>query len=340
MDRSNALQRDVSLVLPNAQALSDVATNVTVSALIKGRESDVDAAIARAVELINASVAPAFVGASQLTVEAVSEAITVTRKMRGRLIVGNDAPDPVVACQPVTFTGTLDRAMHADLVVAVGVDTDDTTQTAGNPIVQRIVETGRHGISCEATLEAVLQVRDYLSHDGPHNAVAGAIADATTATIMLLAGRCDSRVTGQWHKLACDVQQRHRVSVITVPDPAMYANTRGAMEVMTWRTGVYGNVDFADGAARPCTADIANCDVSIGAVTGSPVAARIAIGPQPVRDAEVCFVTPGLSLGLVARVMRFDGAVLWLHTEPAVSPPDPTVDLLKRLTDAIEAPNE
>jgi hypothetical protein len=145
------------------------------------------------------------------------------------------------------------------------------------------------------------------------------------------------------------LQKLLRVSVVTLPDLTIAGNIRGAIEVITWQTGLScatGGIDFGDGAPRPCGGAVRLIEsgaVDVMIDTGlRPVDAAmrakvkhvVRIGDSLDESAEVCFVTPGLRAGLKARVMRFDGVVLWLCDEPASAPVDPVVELLKAVSRA------
>ena len=104
-----------------------------------------------------------------------------------------------------------------------------------------------------------------------------------------------------------------------------------------------GGVSFADGSPRPshpAQALLATGELDLVIDTGlpylhAPDARRITIG-QFEPEADLSLVTCGLAAGLAARVMRFDGVVLWLCDERAQAPADPAARLLAQLTGAVK----
>ena len=360
------LHRDLSLVLPQLRKAGSPA----IEACVKGQRAATDATIAMVRDWLRDSTAPAMVGLNGLSLEAVREAVALAEYCRAKLLP-MPMPDPVAACMTVLQTATLGHALAADLKVVVGasaqggsaarrephppgLDHPDVNPLGVGPFVSdRIDEaiTARvpNTLFVGGDLDTILALRRTARGKGER--AAELFTDATALPVkrmvVLLPHDVDIRVAGEWHKLAAQVQREIRVAVLSLPHPQA-ANLRGALEVITWQTGLScatGGVDWADGAPRPC-AGAANllprsaCDVVIDAGwSPMPTAWRrsvrhyIRISAAIDADADVCFVTPGLALGVAARVMRFDGAILWLCDDPTPGAAlhDPAVDLLRRL---------
>lgn len=338
-DQIAELLRDLAMVLPG-DAFRQSNHTRAVSALISGTQATMSDAVAKACELIEGSTAPAIAGLNGLTIEAVREAVDLAERQRMKLLPA-PLPDPVVARQPVTQTATLGHALACDLRVAFREDDGQR----GGPVDQAITARVPNTLFVDGRdLDALLRLRLEARRRGAE------VFTRTTGlsvkrVVVTLPADVDPRVAAQWHRVAVQVQEELRVCVLTVATPQA-ANVRGAVEVITWQTGLScatGGVDFADGAPRPCAGQaslLRRGAVDLLIDTGAtPVAAdlaahvshRIRIGAEPDKSAAVSFVTPGLAPGLAARVMRFDGVILWLCDDPATAPADPVVELLRSL---------
>lgn len=276
----------------------------TVTATIDGKPAAVEEALAQAAWLVAHSAAPAIVGLHRMSIEALREAVALAEHIRGRLLLRPGDAQPIASRLPVVQTATLGHVFASDLIVWVGRD----MYSEDHPVAQAVAGRRLLASFVDASVDTVLALRERFEVDPEHKRIAAVLPPG-----------CDVRVVSQWHKLAAQVQDRVRLCVFSMP--AMdAANARGAHEVVTWQTGVSpaaaGGVDFADGAPRACSHGPA--DLTIDARDG------LTIGP-------VHFGTPGLVLGLAARVMRCDGVVLWLCDDPRKAPADPMVKLLGRL---------
>ena len=173
--------------------------------------------------------------------------------------------------------------------------------------------------------------------------------------LFLLPADADARVVAQCDALAASLQNRVRLAVMTLPDAKHSLNRRGALELITWQTGLSctsGGIDFSDSAPRPSpplqkllsrsAIDLLiDCHPNTNRLRDTTNRPQlITLGPSdPSRadqGAEVSFITPGLALGLAARVMRFDGIILWLCDDPASAPPDPVAQLLQDLLQRVQ----
>lgn len=342
-DISANLRQDLSLVLPYVERVKSTG----IAAYLAGREVSVEEAILRAAELVKSSIAPAIVGLNGLTIEAAREAVALAEKWRARLLP-LPTDDVTATRMSVMQLATLGHAYSADLRVAY------RPASAGqvNPVEEAIASRVPNTLFMQGDdLDLLLRVRMEVRARGAV-AITSLTALPVKKVVVVLPAGVDERVESQWHALAAELQKELRVSVITPPDvatPRAAGNMRGVIEVITWQTGLScatGGVDFADGAPRPC-ADAATL-LSRGAVDVvvdaglqslelpliSSVKHRIRIGDSLDANADVCFVSPGLRVGLRARVMRFDGVILWLCEDPSPgggAVEDPVVELLSRL---------
>ncbi len=341
-DISPELRQDLSLVLPLVQR----AKGTAISAYLAGREVSVDEAVARAGDLIKVSVAPAIVGLSGLTIEAVREAVALSERLRARLLP-LPAGDPIAWRMSVMQTATLGHACAVDLRVAFR----DEVEGTHNPINEAIASRVPNTLFVQGNdLDALLKLRMLVREQGA-SAITSMTALPVKRVVVALPASVDVRIASQWHLLAAQLQSELRVSVITLSEMGKLhaaGNRRGVLEVITWQTGLScatGGVDFADRAPRPC-ADAATLlsrgGLDVVVDTGllpvetsllSSVKHRIRIGDAVDATADVCFVTPGLRVGLRARVMRFDGVILWLCDDPSPqggAMDDPVVGLFAR----------
>ena len=317
------LSRDLALVLPAVRRVD----RVTMEASIAGRRAERAAAVAEAAGHLSRSVAPAFVGLGHLSIEAVREVVALAEMLGARLLP--DRPvDPTASRRGVVRSATLGHVFGADRLLWVGDGADQ------GPVAAAIAGRNIVAEQLAGDLPTVLARRRAWG-DAP-----GELPDVLRGAarpVALLAAACDERVVAQWHHLAADVQRRTRLSVLVLPHPLAPPDHAGAASVVTWQTGLaFGptGVDFGDGAPRPCPAGAAagSVDVVLDASGGTwPAPCRIAVGRRVDDRADVAFVGPGLGIGLAARVMRFDGVVLWLCDDPDTAPADPTVALFAAL---------
>ncbi len=352
-DNEDWLKQDLQWVLPQITKLNVLDGETTIA----GQAASFDDAINKAVELIDQSQAPLIAGLSELTIEAQRQAVGLAEKMRGRLIAHTEkAGSPCESS--VIQSATLGEFRQIDLLIRVQL-TDDASQLCDH-LVEGLGDLAI--VDLDGSLESVMALRQLLigqsgqteinAHSDTRLALACHAIQQVQRVAVALGPKLDTRVESQWHKLAASIQQRQRMAVLRFP-PDRAANARGALEVVTWQTGLApGNgIDFSSGAPRPMGSGLnfASCDLLISA--GGPCATEhdplqdknpnlkcIAIGPNIDTQAQVSFQTPGLVMGLAARVMRFDGIVLWLCPDPTSAPNDPAVQLLQDLTDRIALP--
>jgi hypothetical protein len=353
---SPELLQDLALVLPDPQPYE----NKPISAVIKGQSASIHAALDHAAALLQNSRAPAIANVQALSLEALSLAVALAEAARARLLPSHAAP----AVSPAAFGATLGHALSCDLALWVG-----PCDNAPQPLLKRLRDRIAHHVTLTSNLDELQALRLELtaSPDASATRAPGAspalpllqtLLHARRA-LFLLPADADARLVAQCDSLAASLQNRVRLAVMTLPDAKHSLNRRGALELITWQTGLScasGGIDFSDSAPRPSPPlqtllDRHAIDLLIDCAPGSKLntdrlsntsrtPARITLGPSdPSRTdpaAEVSFITPGLTLGLAARVMRYDGIVLWLCDDPASAPADPVVGLLKDLLQRVQ----
>ncbi len=353
---SPELLQDLALVLPDLQPYE----NKPISATILGKSASIHAAMDHAAALLQRSRAPAIANVQALSLEALSRAVALAEAARARLLPSHAAP----AASPAAFGATLGHALSCDLALWVG-----PCDSAPQALIARLRERIPHHLTLTPALETLVALRVALPSFDPAKTTSKPTFDAVCSTLhalmqarralFLLPCDADPRLIAQCDALAATLQDRVRLAVMTLPDARRSLNRRGALELITWQTGLScasGGIDFSDGAPRPSPPlqkllDRQAIDLIIdcsppGSHTSFPTTdhlsntskkpARITLGPTPDPAAEVSFITPGLALGLSARVMRFDGIVLWLCDDPASAPPDPVVGLLHDLLQRVQ----
>jgi hypothetical protein len=301
---TESLRQRLSLVLPSPCDAKDT----PVRALAGGDEIALDDAVARAATMLRDSEAPAVVAAHRLSCQAVRQAVLLMQQRGGAMRV--DAP-PID--HPVMHTASLGHVTACDFIIKPG-PADWAVQ---HPVAAYIAEHVLHSLFVPAGLDALLALRKRVRERG-----AKAIADITMRPVKRLAvvlpPGTRSEIISQWHKLAAELQPEIRTCVMPLPDMDRCYNSRGALEVIAHLTGAYGRFGHRH---EP--------DVAIECGRRSGAAKRIVIGGAD-DTADLCFVTPGLAMGLGAQVVRFDGIPMWLCDDPAAAPPDPAAELLRR----------
>jgi hypothetical protein len=325
---TSPLERDLSLVIEPTW----IAPGAAVDARVAGRSVSIDEAIAHAGALLRGARSPAIIGLHSLSIEGVRAAVALGRRIGAKLL-----PWPATNAEPatrlVTQTGSLGHAFASDMILWVGCRGTDT------PITRAVVSNQLLSAFLPAELETVLNLRRLLARTSETSPFGTA-----KKIIAVLAADADPRVVSQWHKLANQAQRRHRIAVLQLPAGGA-CNARGAAEAITWLTGVAptrGGVDVGVHPPAGCAdaqtllaadaIDVAidlRCDAAPPLF--SPHVKRITIGVSPDDSAAVSFAAPALALGVAARVMRFDGVVLWLCDDPANATPDLTAQLLHSL---------
>ncbi|MCC7192201.1 MAG: hypothetical protein IT444_05400 [Phycisphaeraceae bacterium] len=305
---SETLRNDLSIVLPSltARAPLDIASDI----------------LDKAVDLLSHSRAPAIVGLSNLSIEALREVIPLAERIRGRLLPLPTIGNRISTTQPVTESATLGHLFACDMIVWVGCD------GGSGPVAQRIAERQLLGAFVDSSLDVVLRLRDDLTR----NPTAGPFG-ACKRVAVVLKPDCDPRVISQWHKLAAQIQSRTRLCVFSLPANSMGGNERGVIETITWQTGVSpigGGIDFSDGNPRWCPpADVLLKRGAIDLILDTSTESR--------NQTDISRTIPRIAIngnaipGTAAQVMRCDGIVLWLCDDPATAAPDPAVTFFATL---------
>ncbi|MEX0777644.1 MAG: hypothetical protein WD042_18210, partial [Phycisphaeraceae bacterium] len=303
---SEALLRDLSLL----GAVCRRAADLELRATCDGKAVTLDAAVAQTRQLIADAKCPAIVGMNTLTIESTRQAVALARSIDAALLPWPLPSDPVTARQPVTQTATLGHVLSSQMILWVGCD----DEVRSHPLAQRIAARQPLEAQVAADLITIQKLRD--SHRA--NPDAGPIGQFKRVTAILPAG-CDPRIASQWHKLAADLQRQVRLCVFHLPHPRA-GNIKGVCEAITWLTGVSpaaAGVRFVAGQTQACS-DAATLlkngavdlviEMHDGELDWRDLSlSRISIGPAAQPDSVVAFITPGLTPGVAAQVMRCDG---------------------------------
>lgn len=308
---SQALAQDLSLVLPDLP-----------------RGAAIDALALPMTAALRAAKAPAIAGLGAMSIEGVMQAVKLMREVRGRVLpwpLAGNTRGPMSVAQ----TATLGHLFASDLIIWVGCTGAD------GPIANAITERQFRAALAPPTLDAVLTLREALTHN-PHSEPIG----QWKRVAVVLGPNIDERIVSQWHKLAAQVQAFVRVCVIQLPDLMQHRNIRGAREIITMLTGLScdsGGIDFTNASTpRPCP-DVMTL-LSLGAIdllidtAPDPIEAS----PPPARHTRI---NPSALMAVpsAARVMRFDGTMLRLADDPDTAPPDPAAALFASVRSQLEA---
>lgn len=317
---NESLWQDLSLVLPSRREVEP--GDAVVTAYVGGKACGLDEAVARCDEMLQGAKHPAITGLNMITMEAARAAMSLAMRCDARVL-----PDATELALDVAQQATLAHVYASDYVIKPGPD----RWAADHPVASAIARRVLHSMFVRPGLDGVLALREAIRAKGAA-AITEAIPQTVRRVAVLLPPDTEAQVISQWHKLAADVQSELRVCVMTLPG-ATYGNGRGALEVVTWRSGFAGAVQFADGVASRCRTGDVGVDVAVelGALHAGDAARRIVFGVERDDSAEVSFVMPGLAMGLAAHVCRFDGQMLRLCNDMTVSPPDPVVAVLERM---------
>ena len=319
---SEALRRDLALVLPDVRGAQPTA----VEAYARGTPIALDEAIVEAVKLIDASESAVICGLSMLTIEAVRQAVALSRKVAAPLVPWPSSGTFSGAAGPI-YGATLGHVFGCDLAIEVGLG----GMTDVHPIAAAVRRRVSQRLCLDGTAEDVSNLRAQLRDRGAA-ALAGHADRPVRRVAVLLPANAPAVIVRQWHELAGECQQQVRMCVFVLPEMTTTGNQRGALEVIAWQTGGLPATGAPDIAGADLLLELGLCSVDLDRRDG---ARRICVGTSRDGAAELSFVTPGLAPGLAARVIRCDGIVLWLCDDPATAPPDPCVDLLGRITAGI-----
>ena len=288
-----------------------------------------EAAIEAAAQRLRAAEAPALAGLHGLTIEGLRAAHALAERLGASLFL--EPPEPDALFRGVTASGTLAELAACDLLLRVGVE-------AGHPVARWLAERVERVSDLAATSEAVIAFRDEPD---------ATLADARRVGV-LLAPDCDPSVASQWHRWAGRMQRSRRVFVLTPPAAGGAADERGALETLTWLAGAAPDqgglratpAGFARTGPWPSAPEARASDVVLDAAPAplplpNDKTARIRLGAARAADAAVTLPAPGLAPGLGARIMRFDGPVLWLCEDPDRAPADPAAATLFALAERV-----
>lgn len=263
------------------------------------------------------------------------------RRERTLLFVGGPSERSL---QAVRASGGAAKALYYKLPLTGALATDRALVTALRWLLEREHEAAArsalapHGIPLAVALD-----------------IAGRIRNSSRFQVFL--GEEAAAIAPLWDQfqlLADQVAETHRAGIAALPPPG---NARGMEEVAGWQTGLDLPADLAGSDMprhRPPILDpqraFAPGAVDIHLVAGLdperlpgdlvvPYAGtrRIFLGPGPDPGAEISFRVPGLDPRLRGRVVRSDGAVLWLSGSPSSGVDDPALAILGGLLEELRS---
>lgn len=351
-----ALVSDLSMVRDLAELRPDVSPSVKLCSYRGKLMKSVDphdepchpAALDLMAELLTRATAPAFVFPQTLTIEACREAIALMELVRGYIMLG----DEPAWINPVSQRCTLGHALSCDTAIWLG------DHAAVPPeLIWRLKARIPHHFAMSDTLEAVLDLRQRCVNISFPSDLPAPL-DQPQSVVVLIPPSCDPRVISQWDRLTNDLQPLVRIAVMPLPDLTRSLNFRGALETITWQTGIAcstGCVDFTQGFPQlgPSLDTLlqrvaidalitAECDHLTLPKEGWRVR-RLGTRSRPRRYPGL-FVTvkgkpnesvgvpiPGIVPGLRAHVMRFDGVTLRLWNDRTPAFPDRAQLILQSL---------
>jgi len=242
---------------------------VGVSAMVRGRPTDLPTAVAAAAELLRGAAAPAIVGLTGSTVEAVREAVALAETLRGLVCPWPTDPTRAWGLRSPDLTRTLGAVRaYCDLIIFWRCDPTHTHPrhrqrwSGGGMTVLIHDDPAPDGLSLEAALtlrrsretdvDLLLRLRLQLETGAPVDGDAAALAELLSRSrachvFVDPSSASNAIVMGQLQSLAAKLHGKVRMGVSVLPGAV---SGRTATEVLTWQTGFAGPIDFADGAPR------------------------------------------------------------------------------------------
>jgi formylmethanofuran dehydrogenase subunit B len=320
------------------------------AASVGGQATDLETAVARAVELLRGARRPLLHGFGWATVEDARAAVALADRLGA--LVATDAVDGVWPGAPAfalrgASTATLGEIRDRSRVVVIWREDPETThprlldrlglrgERTLVVIDDRDTETAaRAGVRLrwprERDLEALsalhVLARGLALGSGEPNGVRELLERvvAVPHAAVVYGPGLTAGAGGQRRSLALEELVRalsHDRHVVTLALPGA-AGTRSAEDVLAWQTGYPGRVDLGSGhpelvtATRPLI-DGGEVDVSlcIEGVAGEarPGRRRIELSSAPVADAEVSIRTAAAGVAAGGTAHRLDGVPLALQ---------------------------
>jgi len=348
-------------------------SSLKLESTLSGRPAPLEKSLQAAARLIVASNAPRVTGLLGLSVEALREAILLAEQVQAVIALdtpfvwnraGLDAPDLSASWSAAAAT--------ADVVLYWGANPDveyprhrelyAIPRTADGSLRQVII-LDHADIALTLHLAMLLRAdpSQLLTSAGDQTQafqLARVIRAARHVQVYCLGPAAgDSAVRDVWGGIAAHLRPSVKVTVSALGQPG---NARGALEVLSWLTGVPGslywlgtddqrasqatwipNRQVAGRCALPRRADLI-LDLGPLSLTaqddfrdkGIP---RIVLGDLLDANAEVSIRIPGLDPRLAAAVVRGDGVFLTLCGDATRGEPDPAIDVLRQLRTAVGA---
>jgi formylmethanofuran dehydrogenase subunit B len=338
------------------------------AATIDGDPVELDAAVARATELLRHARRPMIHGFGDATIEDARAAVTLADRLGALVVTDLMAPGwpgapavPLRGASSATLGEIRDRAQiivvwredpmtthprllqrlragDGDRALVVVDDRDTATARAAD---HRLSWTATHDLQALSYLQVAQRGRPAVSElsgdlDNLLDRVQGAVHAAIVYGPGLTAGPGGQRHALALHELVRALSHDRHVVTLALPPTA---GLRSAQDVLMWQTGYGPNVDLAPGhpelliATRPPDEGV---DVAL-AIEGPPIdgASRtIALGCLPAAEAAVSIRTAAAGVGARATAHRLDGVPLALQAPEADDAPSPA-QVLSRLTAAV-----
>jgi len=309
-------------------------------------------------DMLAAAEAPIIAGLNLLTLEAQQAAVDLARRIGAIVAPWPNHDHPVNARRRVSQNATLGQACQSDFVLKPAAD----VHGSDHPISTEVARRRLHTLFVGPQLDNLLKLRSRIAAERNSNDGAGdgsavirsfARHDINRVAV-LLPSYTDPATTSQWHLLAADLQTELRMSVTVLPEPKTHANHRGILETLLADAGLTcatGSINFATESPTPCASAatiltrhatdlIFAAGLSADTLNFPDNIPRITLGqagdvtPDPA--AVWSIQTPGLTLGLRARVMRYDALIHWLADDDELqkAPLDPAVAVFERICES------